>query len=38
MIGLKIREFEVLDLDILEDFIKNNNIDIVVLCIFKNGV
>ncbi|MCV2271822.1 redox-sensing transcriptional repressor Rex [Clostridioides difficile] len=37
MIGLKIREFEVLDSDILEDFIKNNNIDIAVLCIPKNG-
>lgn len=38
MIGLKIREFEVLDSDTLEDFIKNNNIDIAVLCIPKNGV
>ena len=37
MIGLKIREFEVLDSDTLEDFIKNNNIDIDVLCIPKNG-
>ena len=37
MIGLKIREFEVLDSDTLEDFIKNNNIDISVLCIPKNG-
>ncbi|EQI31242.1 redox-sensing transcriptional repressor Rex [Clostridioides difficile] len=37
MIGLKIREFEVLDSDTLEDFIKNNNIDIAVLCIPKNG-
>lgn len=36
MIGLKIREFEVLDSDTLEDFIKNNNIDIAVLCIPKN--
>ena len=37
MIGLKIRENEVLDSDTLEDFIKNNNIDIAVLCIPKNG-
>ena len=37
MIGFKIREFEVLDSDTLEDFIKNNNIDIAVLCIPKNG-
>ncbi|MCC0683447.1 redox-sensing transcriptional repressor Rex [Clostridioides sp. ZZV15-6383] len=37
MIGLKIREFEVLDSDTLEDFIKDNNIDIAVLCIPKNG-
>ena len=37
MIGLKIREFEVLDSDTLEDFIKNNNIDIAVLCIPRNG-
>ncbi len=37
LIGLKIREFEVLDSDTLEDFIKNNNIDIAVLCIPKNG-
>ncbi|CZR95424.1 MULTISPECIES: redox-sensing transcriptional repressor Rex [unclassified Clostridioides] len=37
MIGLKIREFEVLDSDTLEDFIKNNDIDIAVLCIPKNG-
>ncbi|HFQ6551578.1 TPA: redox-sensing transcriptional repressor Rex [Clostridioides difficile] len=37
MIGLKIREFEVLDSDTLEDFIKNNNIDIAVLCIPKKG-
>ncbi|MCC0632836.1 MULTISPECIES: redox-sensing transcriptional repressor Rex [Clostridioides] len=37
MIGLKIREFEVLDSDTLEEFIKNNDIDIAVLCIPKNG-
>ena len=37
MIGLKIREFEVLDSDTLEDFIKNNTIDIAVLCIPRNG-
>lgn len=37
IIGLKIREFEVLDPDIIEDFIKENNIDIAVMCIPKNG-
>jgi len=37
IIGLKIREFDVLDPDIIEDFIKENNIDIAVMCIPKNG-
>ncbi len=37
MIGLKIRDFEVLDSDNLEVFVKENNIDIAILCIPKNG-
>lgn len=37
IIGLKIREFDVLDPDIIEDFIKENDIDIAVMCIPKNG-
>ena len=37
MIGLKIRDFEVLDSDSLEVFVEENNIDIAILCIPKNG-
>ena len=37
MIGLKIRDFEVLDSDNLETFVEENNIDIAILCIPKNG-
>jgi len=37
MIGLKIRDFEVLDSDNLEVFVEENNIDIAILCIPKNG-
>ncbi|WP_199533653.1 redox-sensing transcriptional repressor Rex [Romboutsia maritimum] len=37
MIGLKIREFEILDSDDIENFIKNNKIDIAIMCIPKNG-
>ena len=37
LIGLKIREFEVLDSEILEEFVKDNNIDIAIICIPKNG-
>jgi len=37
MIGLKIRDFEVLDSDNLEVFVEDNNIDIAILCIPKNG-
>ena len=37
MIGLKIRDFEVLDSDSLEAFVEENNIDIAILCIPKNG-
>lgn len=37
MIGLKIREFEVLDSEKIEEFVKENEIDIAILCIPKNG-
>lgn len=37
MIGLKIREFEILDSEKIEEFIKENEIDIAILCIPKNG-
>lgn len=37
IIGLKIREFEVLDSESIEEFVKENNIDIAILCIPKNG-
>ena len=37
MIGLKIRDFEVLDSENLEEFVEDNNIDIAILCIPKNG-
>ena len=37
LIGLNIREFEILDSDILEEYIKENNIDIGILCVPKNG-
>lgn len=37
MIGLKIRDFEILDSENLESFVEENNIDIAILCIPKNG-
>ena len=37
MIGLKIRDFEVLDSENLENFLQTNDIDIAILCIPKNG-
>lgn len=37
MIGLKIRDFEVLDSESIEAFVKENDIDIAMLCIPKNG-
>ena len=37
LIGLKIRDFEVLDSEIIEEFVRDNNIDIAVICIPKNG-
>lgn len=37
LIGLKIRDFEVLDSDQLENFIKENDVDIAIMCIPKKG-
>ena len=37
MIGLKIRDFEVLDSEIVSQYVKENNIEIAILCIPKNG-
>ena len=37
MIGLKIRDYEIMDSDSLESFVTNNDIDIAILCIPKNG-
>lgn len=37
MIGLKIRELEILDSDVIEDYIKEHEIDIAIICIPKNG-
>ncbi len=37
MIGLKIRDFEVLDSQDIESFVKENKIDIAILCIPRNG-
>jgi redox-sensing transcriptional repressor len=35
LIGLKIRELEIMDADSMEDFIKENNIDIGIICTTK---
>lgn len=37
VIGLKIREFEILDSDYIEQFIRENEIEIGILCVPKNG-
>ena len=37
LIGLKIRDFEVLDSEIIEEFVRDNNVDIAIICIPKNG-
>ena len=37
MIGLKIRDFEVLDSEDIETFVRENEIDIAILCIPRNG-
>ena len=37
MIGLKIRDFEILDSEDIEEFIKENNVDIAIMCIPKKG-
>lgn len=33
IIGLKIRDIEIMDIDNLEGFLKNNGIDIVIICV-----
>ena len=37
MIGLKIRDFEILDSEDIEEFIKENDVDIAIVCIPKKG-
>ncbi len=37
MIGLKIRDFEILDSEDIEEFIKENEVDIAIMCIPKKG-
>ena len=37
VIGLKIRDFEVLDSDLIEEYVRDNNIEIGILCVPKNG-
>ena len=37
MIGLKLRDYEILDSDDIEDYVLNNKVDIAILCIPKNG-
>ena len=38
LIGLYFRDFEVLDSETVQDYVKENNIDIAILCIPKKGV
>lgn len=35
LIGLKIRDIEIKDIDLLESFLKENNIDIAIICVPK---
>lgn len=37
MIGLKIRDYEILDSDDIEKYVLENNVDIAILCIPKNS-
>ncbi len=37
IIGIKIRDFEILDSEEAEDFVKANDIDIAIICIPKKG-
>jgi len=37
MIGIKMRDFEILDSEEAEDFVRKNNIDIAIVCIPKKG-
>lgn len=36
LLGLKIRDIEIQDIDNLEEFIRENKVDIVILCVPKN--
>jgi redox-sensing transcriptional repressor len=35
LIGLKIRDIEILDIDLLDSFLKENDVDIAILCVPK---
>lgn len=37
MIGLKLRDYEILDSDTLQNYVSENSVDIAILCIPKNG-
>ncbi len=37
LIGIKLRDVEIKDMDILEEFVKENNIDIAVICTNKDS-
>ncbi|SFE80145.1 redox-sensing transcriptional repressor Rex [Peptostreptococcus sp. D1] len=37
MIGLKLRDYEIMDSDEMEKYITDNSVDIAILCIPKNG-
>lgn len=37
IIGLKLREYEILDSDSIEEYAQTNKVDIAILCIPKNG-
>lgn len=37
LIGLKIRDVEVMDIDYLENFLKENDIDIAIICVPSNN-
>lgn len=37
IIGLKIRDYEIMDSDDLESYVKDNGVEIAILCIPKNG-
>ena len=37
LVGIKIRDIEIQDIDTLQDYIKDNNVDIAVICVPKNN-